>query len=404
MNFFYIGLILCLLPLGRIEAQGPIQVHANRHEFVFGQQVRFQLEASSVAPIDTVVLAYRSSDTQGTTVEKMTLDPANQIRVEYVHHVEQRYIRPFVELTYWWTIEDTAGAQHTTEPQSFAYVDNRFDWQRLDREGVTVSWYSGDLVVAQQVLDVGVEAMARAREDVPVEQLMKSIDIYLYAHVDDLNLALPAGLPLGADALTLYETNVILVPLGPLAENTPSLRRVVPHEVTHALIHEATTSDFDQIPVWLTEGLAGSVEHTFAPDPGTRLVLERALADGSVLPLNTLCAAFPEDWSAARLAYAESASVVGYIRDVYGRQALRALVAAYADGATCEGGVQRALGFSLDHLDRTWREYTAPQGAWRRFWAHNGAWVLLLVMLAVLPLALLRFPRAAIRAWKRGHS
>jgi hypothetical protein len=389
--------VLCVLgsalaPL-LVAAEEPIQVQASTHAYEFGSQVRFHLEAASAAPIQSVALAYRTSDTQGTTVETMSFGTEMQVSVDHVHEIGQRYIRPFVEISYWWTIVNVAGAKLTTETQSFFYTDNRFGWETLGQETVNVHWYQGDVQIAQQSLDVAVAAVARARQDIQLDAIYKPVDIYLYVNAEDLRLALPAGLPSGADALTLYETNVVLVPYGPEATNIPSLRRILPHEVTHALIHEATQSDFDDVPVWLSEGLATSVEYEFAPDPDAQLLLEQAMDKRGALSLNRLCAEFPHDWAAARLAYVQSASVVGYIRDLHGRQALRDLVAAYADGATCDGGVQRVFGFSLDRLDLSWHEYMAPRSAWTVFWEGNGAWVILAVLFAGMPLLFLRPPR-----------
>jgi len=385
--------VLCVLgsaltPL-LVAAEEPIHVLANSHAYIFGSQVRFHLEAESAAPIQSVALAYRTSDTQGTTVEAMTFGSEMQVSVDHIHEIGQRYIRPFVEISYWWTIVNVAGAKLTTETQSFSYADNRFAWETLGQETVNVHWYRGDVQIAQQSLDVAVAAVARARQDIQLDAIYKPVDIYLYVNAEDLRLALPAGLPSGADALTLYETNVILVPYGPEATNIPSLRRILPHEVTHALIHEATQSDFDDVPMWLSEGLATSVEYEFAPDPDAQLLLEQAMDKRGALSLNRLCAEFPHDWAAARLAYVQSASVVGYVRDLHGRQALRDLVAAYADGATCDGGVQRVFGFSLERLDLSWREHMAPRNAWTVFWEGNGAWVILVVLFAGMPLLFL---------------
>ena len=82
---------------------------------------------------------------------------------------------------------------------------------------------------------------------------------------------------------------------------------------------------------------------------------------------------------------AGTASVIGFIRDVHGRQALRNLVAAYADGATCEGGVQRVLTMSLERLEDQWLASRLPRSALAVFWDENGAWVLLLLLLVGVP-------------------
>jgi hypothetical protein len=161
------------------------------------------------------------------------------------------------------------------------------------------------------------------------------------------------------------------------------------------LIHEATQSDFDHVPLWLSEGLATSVEHTFVPDPNAHSLLEAALRERGPISLSALCAAFPHDPASAHLAYAQSASVIDYIRDMYGRQALRDLIAAYADGATCEGGVRRVLGSSLDRTQTLWLAWVMSPNKWEAFWRDGAAWVILLALFACLPFLLMRSPRAS---------
>jgi hypothetical protein len=345
-------------------------------------------------PIESIVLSYRTSDAPNTRVVELSFEPATAVDVEHVHQVSERYIRPFVEVSYWWTIGGREGIQLTTDPQSFEYIDDRFPWQSVSEGGAVVYWYEGEVEVAAGTLDLAVEAISRAVLDIPIEALGKTIDIYLYAHPDDLRLALPAGLPAGADGLTLYETNVILIPYRPEAAHIPALQRIVPHEVTHALIHEATRGAYGRVPLWLAEGLATSVEHTFVPDPGARALLDGALEQRKVFRLQTLCAVFPQtDQDARRLAYAQSASVVATIRDLYGRQALRDLIEAYADGATCEGGVQRVLGISLERLELVWREYQAPQGQLSLFWEQNASLIVLVLFLSTPLLFAVPWPR-----------
>ena len=380
--------LLCgLFNPAMVSAEQPIQVRANEHTFVFGQQVRFHLEVAGKDPIQSIILAYRTSEAQETTVQRLSFKPNTLVSVDHIHRVASRYIRPFVEVTYWWTIVNVAEARLTTEPQIFVYTDNRFKWKALNDGAVGVHWYQGDVEIAQKALDVLVSGMARARQDIHIDTISQPIDAYLYSSADDLRVALPAEAPLDTEALTLYETSVILVALGPEKDNIADLKRILPHEVTHALIHEATRSEFDHVPLWLSEGLATSVQYTFMPDPDAQALVEEGVRDHRLIPLDTLCGAFPHDLVRARLAYAESASVINHVRDLYGRQALRDLVAAYGDGATCEGGVRRVLGVSLDRLEAEWSAKLVPRKAWVAFWEDNGAWVLLFVLFAMLPLA-----------------
>jgi len=374
-------------------AEDPIRILANEQSVTFGQEMRFHLEAESDAPITDIVLAYRTSDTRGTTVETMSFDPATRVSVEHVHEIERRYVRPFVEISYWWTIEDETQKPIVTEPQQFLYADDRFAWQTLSDESINVHWYGGDIQVAQQALDAAAAGMSRARQDIQVGA-MQPIDIYFYANMDDLGLALPPDAPSDMEALTLNEMSVILVSFSPDATHIPALKRVVPHEVTHALIHEATQSDYDHVPMWLAEGLATSVQYTFAPDPDAQALVQETVRQPGVISLQDMCAAFPANPADARLAYAKSAGVIDFIRDRYGRQALRDLVAAYVDGASCEGGVYRVLGTTLDGLEDKWQASLAPQGALASFWEQSGAYLILILVIA-LPLLVFILPSRA---------
>ncbi len=382
-----IGGVLCsgLLWPGAAHAGQPIRIRANEYTFAFGQYVQFHLEAAGDAPIQSVILAYRTWDTQGTTVQTIEFDPNTSIALDYVHDITGRYVRPFVQITYWWTIKDAVGNKIVTEPQTFVYVDNRFDWETLSENGVSIHWYRGEIEIAQQALNAAILGSKQARQDIPVTDQNALTDIYLYAGSDDLRIALPSLMPEGTEALTLHETNVILVAFAPQAANIPNLRRILPHEITHVLLYHFTQNDFARVPMWLNEGLATSVQHTFAPDPKARQLLDDAVRQEQTIALNTLCAAFPTDLARANLAYAQSASVIDFIRNIYGRQTLHDLIAAYADGTTCEGGVQRVLNRSLDGLEQQWLDSLAPRSAWAIFWDQNGAWAIIVFLFALLP-------------------
>ncbi len=374
------------------QTETSIQVQVNQYTVVFGQHIRFHLEVSSVADIRSIVLAYRTADTPGTSVQRLTFEPARQISVDYIHEIAQHYIRPFVEVTYWWTIEDSNQTRLITPSQTFVYEDNRFEWQTLSHENVRVHWYRGDLETVQVTLNTALSGLNRARQDIGLEQTAQVLDIYMYATPGDLNVALP--LPARSEALTIYETGVILTAFAPEAVQLPKIKRVVPHEVTHALIHAATQNDQDRVPAWFAEGLATSLEYAFVPNPEAGQLLAEAVRRHETLPLETLCAGFPVEVEAANLAYAQSASLIDYIRDVYGRQALRDLLAAYADGATCGGGVQRVLGISLERLEYAWLDSLLPHSGWVAFWVDNAPWLILLVLTVGIPFLFVLRPQA----------
>jgi hypothetical protein len=404
---------LCLVWPGGADAmqppaQAPIQVLDNSHAITFGQEMRFYLALEGSAPITSVVLAYRTSDTQGTTVETMAFAPDKAVRLEYVHDIGERYVRPFVLVSYWWTIIDLMGARLVTEPQQFLYTDDRFAWQTLSQDNVNLHWYQGELKVAQQALDATLAGLAGAREALGVTKEQDTgapIEVYLYANPQDLAPSLPPGTPPDLEALTLHEMNVVLTSFGPKASYIPDLQRVLAHEAAHIEVDSAAAQA--AVPLWLSEGLATSVQQSVAPDPDARTLLEQAASAGTLIPLVNLCVAFPPDAAGARLAYAQSASVIDLIQDRYGRRRMRQLFTAYGDGATCEGGVYRVLGVSLEGLEAQWRASLAPVDPsrqwWTGFWERNGAYLVLIAVLALPTLFVLlsNWRRRAARAVTR---
>jgi hypothetical protein len=398
-----LGIVFCCL--GWMAGKAPlaladetIRVLENGHTVTFGREMRFSLQAESDNPIVSVVLAYRTSDTGETMVEVIDIDPNTSLRLEFVHQMSSRYVRPFVEVTYWWTIVDSAQARLVTESRQFVYADDRHVWQTLKGDVADVHWYYGEIEVAQQALEIVAQGLAYAREDIASDLPVGRISVYLYASREDLALALPPEAPSDAEAITLNGMNVILAAFPPLEMYIPDLQRVLPHEATHVLIYAATQGARGRVPLWLAEGLATFVQYGLMPDPVASTVLEEAVDRDELIPLLHLCAAFPVDAAEARLAYVESANIVAYVRDRYGSRALRELVAAYADGATCAGGVHRALGITLDGLEAQWRESLAPETKWSIFWRFNGSLVVLLVLVIVLPLAVVSPRRARTRA------
>jgi hypothetical protein len=75
------------------------------------------------------------------------------------------------------------------------------------------------------------------------------------------------------------------------------------------------------------------------------------------------------------LSYAQSASVVQFIRQRYGADGIRKLLSAYANGASCTSGVEEALEISLDKLESDWRISLEPKARWRMWADQVGVWI-----------------------------
>jgi hypothetical protein len=172
------------------------------------------------------------------------------------------------------------------------------------------------------------------------------------------------------------------------------MERLIPHELTHLLVYQATGRTSGRVPTWLDEGLALLNERR--PDPNRQALVEQAVSQDRLFPLEALCAPFPADENAARLAYAQSASVVNYLREEYGSQVIRDLLAAYADDVSCEAGVSRVLHKSLDGLDSAWRARLTRQGQIVTALSDSAPWLALWLLTILLALPL-------VGAWRSGR-
>jgi hypothetical protein len=88
-----------------------------------------------------------------------------------------------------------------------------------------------------------------------------------------------------------------------------------------------------------------------------------------------LCIPFSPDPRTAVLSYAQSASVVQFIRQRYGADGIRRLLSAYADGASCTSGVEEALEVSFGKLENDWRISLEPGARWRMWAGEVGVWI-----------------------------
>ena len=107
-----------------------------------------------------------------------------------------------------------------------------------------------------------------------------------------------------------------------------------------------------------------------------------------MLPIVSLCDRFPRDASGAFLAYAEATSFTRFLYQQYGTTGLEALTRAYADGMSCERGVQTALGSTLTQLERQWRREAFREDALLKAFRNLSPWLIILVLALIVPLGL----------------
>ncbi|HQE92839.1 MAG TPA: peptidase MA family metallohydrolase [Anaerolineae bacterium] len=332
-------------------AWSPLYAQANvtvAHTYTFGQSANFTLTLPSENAPDVATLYLKIG-----TYTQAYPTPVIQGQGEYQRDLREQPFPPFTYISYWWEYKDAQGNTHTTEKPRFLYEDNRFLWQTLQEDTITLHWVSGDTSLMLNALDIAQASITEIRTTLQAPST-GAVSLYIYPSLPDLQSALRLTGREWVGGQAYPEIGVVLLAISPSAEATVKMKRDIPHELAHKVLYDlAGPQGYSRLPIWLVEGVASSFERS--PDPAYTLALQQAISEGKLMTLETLCYPFPEEYDRALLAYAQSQSFVQYLRQTYGWSQIQELIKAYADGKGYSAGAKQVLGSDLTTLERNWR-------------------------------------------------
>ena len=134
---------------------------ANEALVSYPERVTFRLEIDPDVEIVEAVLTY--------DVEQYScLDVSTQVPVEVTGTTLEwdwimiRSGNPPPGATLWWewTLTDDAGNTYTTPRQDLTFEDDRFQWQTVSGEDITLHWYAGE-DVGPMLLDAAADGLQR---------------------------------------------------------------------------------------------------------------------------------------------------------------------------------------------------------------------------------------------------
>ncbi len=130
----------------------------------------------------------------------------------------------------------------------------------------------------------------------------------------------------------------IRIPLRGIDSVTPTLARILRHELAHSFINQATQG---RCPQWLNEGIAQMLEPKSLS--GGAALAQLFKADREV-PLNALESGFSSfSGNQAQLAYMESLATVSYIRDRYGMSDVMRILDRLGQGESVESALRSTI-------------------------------------------------------------
>jgi hypothetical protein len=339
-----------------LYAQQAITVVLDEHEHVFQESMTFRLSAESAVEITSAKLFYRVTGQTSSNKTELEFEPATSVELVHVEDMadESNYRPPMIGITYWWLIANENGDRLKTDPVSFVYEDTRYDWDVLEGEMVRLYWHDQDQAFGQGYFDAAISAAADLSGEFGVSP-EDPVSIVIYNTHRELMSSLQESSAEWTGAVNFSGTGCIAIGLGPASW----MDKVIPHELTHAMLDQVTKPPFGDIPRWLHEGMAVRSEGGMSVEE--RAALADAIRDDTLISLRVLNSAFADAREQAILSYAESNSLINFIIEQHGTEKLGELIAVFAEGAHYDDAMLEIFGVDMDGMEDLWREHIGAQ-------------------------------------------
>ncbi len=348
-----VSVILMALPASVALAQGDIQIVSQSIESEFRDNIKAGISLKSGAEITEVEFFYRVAGQVATSRNVADFEPGTTVEAAFSINQTEIYFPPGTELEYWWKATDANGNSVKSDKQTYLYFDERYEFNILSNERVSLYWYSGSDKFGQALFDQANKGLDQLETNVNIV-VEQPIKIFIYGNHNDLLNAIAVGAQEWTGGQAFAEFGVVVMGVSPGSLDWGL--KATTHELTHLVIHQATDNPYGDLPRWLDEGLAVYNENPDRLDSQFRSSFKEAVSADRLMTLQTLSSSFPADPDAANLAYGESGAIVKFVIDTYGPEAMHTLLDIFSEGALYDKALQQALGVTMRELDNQWRE------------------------------------------------
>jgi hypothetical protein len=278
-------------------------------------------------------------------------DPATSVDAQWVWDMRESSLPPGSQVEYWWTAENAAGKSAETDHSTVSFDDNRYEWQSITAEPVTLLWYNGTTSFANTLMTAAQQGLQKIEDDTGATP-QGHVRIYIYASTQDLQ-----GAQLFAQqwegGVTFQGFNIIAIGI-----STSELawgQRAIRHELTHWIIGQITFNNYGAgLPTWLDEGLATYGEGSLSPD--YQSALNNAIKNNQLISVRSLSSPFSAIPEQAYISYGESNSIVTFLIQTYGEDKMAQLLDVFHQGSGYDEALEQVYGFDQDGLDALWRQ------------------------------------------------
>lgn len=372
-------------------------------EASFPEKVSFRVTATSDSPIVKAELLYSQANLETLNLHDAPVETDESIDITLDVDFQSAFVPAGIDIGYRWRLTDSNGAVSESPVQTITWLDSRFEWETVSTDQVSVNFYSGNTDYANAILESAQSTIDKLQTDFDVARSLP-IRIWVYDSKSDFQGSQAPNSQEWIAGTAYPDLQVILavLPNGDLRE----MGRIIPHEISHQILGQATANPFNSPPTWFDEGLA--VHNQANGNEGMQALVRGAAEDGRLFSIRALTSEFPYDPADASLAYAESYSVVTFMLDTWGNEGMAAIIAAYREGLSHDDVLMQAIGVDMDELDRLWKESLDYQGDTGVAGGTDGGgsgWEALLIDASsvLLGLVVLVSLVAMVRRWRSGQ-
>ena len=159
------------------------------------------------------------------------------------------------------------------------------------------------------------------------------------------------------------------------------------HELAHIVLEQALAGR-GGAPRWLSEGF--SMYHARQWTVHGQRTIEEVTLGKNFIPLSFLTANFPSDERTARIAYAQSFSVVAFLFHDYDRIFFQRFIQALKRGLDTDSALRESFGMSVQQLELRWQTALRKRYTWLGYVSNSGLFWFMLSLIFLLAYLLKR--------------
>lgn len=251
-----------------------------------------------------------------------------------------------------------ASAPAEVRAQYFAFGKNKVQyrshaWRYLETSHFDVYYYEDSEPLAQYAARSAEVALAQV-EQLVGHSLGQRVSVLVYRGHNDFAVTNAVDLPIYAEGIAgvteLFKNRVVV----PFTGDYRTFRRVLHHEIVHALLNDVFYGGSVQsalrnnvrlqIPLWFGEGLAEYAAQGWGTKPD--MYVREAVLHGGLPRLDRL---------RGYMVYPGGQSFWDYVATQYGRPAVAEILTGLEETRSVEESIERALGLSLPALSEQWQ-------------------------------------------------